>query len=137
MLFLSSGWYIVWRPQFLVHIASLYLPHWFWNQVTTELRNNFCSSKTYSFYKMMKFNVLHFLLLSFPVVCDCSPPKGAKVCANKESCWQQIVSAQCWCQGWNKLACACIKLWDAKMQKNTKMQKCKNAKMQKCKNAKM
>ena len=59
---------------------------------------------------MKRWNVFHFLLLFFPFVCDSSPspPEGAKVCANKESCWQQIVSAQCWCQGWNKLACACM-----------------------------
>ena len=48
-----------------------------------------------------KMKCLSFSSTFFSFVCDSSPspPEGAKVCANKESCWQQIVSAQCWCQG--------------------------------------
>ena len=89
ILFLSSGWYIVGRPQFLVHSASLYLPHCFWNQVNREIlekyfgtfsagpKNNLASIKWSNAISCIFFYFLS-LCLWLVVVGSVSPPKGAK-----------------------------------------------------------
>ena len=112
ILFLSSCWLIEGRPQLLVQIVFLYLPRYF--KLGEQKRKHVkCSFTEFliSIWCAMKENRFFSSSFLFSLfVCDLSraPPSGAKVCANKESCWQQIVSAQCWCQGWEKLVWAFI-----------------------------